>query len=119
MTTEVVESLKSLSEQDLVTIVIDGEEYNGFVSYYFHNECEYIDGIPNPGSLSIDIELDSETVKEKDLPTHQLEISIKEKRPDQWEKPLVHIWTPEADENGYLIENEYTNFGDIEEIQLI
>lgn len=117
MASEVIESLKSLSEQDLVTVVVDGETYTGFVSYYYHDESERIDGIPTRGSLSVDVELDTKTVNEKDLPSHQLQMSVREKRPGKWDEPSVNIWDPVADENGHLLENEYTNIGGIDKIE--
>lgn len=109
--------LDDVSEDDEITLTVDGTEYTGEVSYKHYAEAEFQDGVPITGMLSLDVELTNESVQETDAPSHQVTIHAQERKPGRWRPAKAAVWDPTV-EDGTIVEERYEELGTPEEVEI-
>jgi len=112
-----VDQLLELDSGDSVELELDGDTYSGVVTTWHHDSAEkYADSVPVKGRLSIGVELDNQSVSEHDCPSHNVSILVTESRPERWDDPDVQIWEPVTDEDNYIVEEQYTDLGTLNDV---
>ncbi|MFC6720921.1 hypothetical protein ACFQGT_00035 [Natrialbaceae archaeon GCM10025810] len=114
----VIDDLQELEHGDRVRLAIDGGNYSGVVTEYYHEPLEYENGIPINGSLRIGVELDNETVDRTDVKTHTLAIDSKEKR-GGFTDPEATIWEPATDDSDRIVGDEYRTLGVVKSVEVV
>lgn len=116
-TPEYMETLLEYGDGDWITFVADGVEYEGVVTDVDRDPVDHADGIPIPGGLVIDIDAAVTTYEETDLPSEFVTIRAAERSRDSWKDVRATVWDPVVDEEGYIVDDEYHDLGEIESVE--
>jgi len=114
-----IQDLLELDTDIDVMLTIDGDEYEATVVGWSRQPAERIKGIPSSGYVSVDLEVNDATVEKRGLPTHSLYLNVTEKRPGRWDTEMitVSVWTPEIDDEGYIVQDDYEPLGELTEVK--
>lgn len=126
---DVMDALTGLDPGDDVTLTMvhgpEELELDGYVTDVYHEEpVSAAYGAVDPGSLSVDVELENSAVERLQefegewYPTasHSVDISAKDHGHGTWADLSVVMWTPEVDD-GMVISEGWTDLGELRSVE--
>lgn len=112
---EIIENLLELQDNQEIEITTEEfENLTGVVVDSHYREREHIDGIPMDGNLTIEIELDDDTVDRCEELRRVMKIEATESR--SWEEPEALIWDPII-EDGDIKDYNYQSIGKVKKVK--